>query len=209
MKCIDGVADFIRLCVLAGSLSKVLDAAVTRKLGLEHTKRMDDILAAVRKVSGTVVDLSALKRAGYGSDRSRIKQDQWREHPERLAMRIDIRESKAVTNARTYVASNPGIVPGSPTLSIVGATLSKFTSGVDRLTKDTVFRLRLEQGWVDCQHRIDVATVRHSTFHYLAWCYEERMRIERIHSKPEDRQKYAWVPKVVDLGQDDDRDDKL
>ena len=78
---IKGVADFLRLCVLAGSLSKVLDAAVTRKLELEHTKRMEDILSAVQRVSGTVVDISALQRTGAGSNRSRIRQDQWRESP--------------------------------------------------------------------------------------------------------------------------------
>jgi hypothetical protein len=35
MKNIKGVADFVRLRVLTGSLSKVLDAAVTLKLELE------------------------------------------------------------------------------------------------------------------------------------------------------------------------------
>ena len=82
---IKATADFLRLCVLAGSLSKVLDVAITRKLELEHTRRVEDVLTAIRKVSGTVVDLAALQRQGTGSNKDRVRQGQWRGSPEKLA----------------------------------------------------------------------------------------------------------------------------
>ncbi len=66
--------DFLRLCVQIGSLSRVLDTAISRKLEVEHTKRVEDVMYAVRKVSGNVVDLDALRRGPPGKGNDRVKQ---------------------------------------------------------------------------------------------------------------------------------------
>jgi post-segregation antitoxin (ccd killing protein) len=114
MKNIKGVADFVRLRVLAGSLSKVLDEAVTRKLELERAKRMNDILSAVKKVSDTVVDISALKRAGVGDDRSRIKQDQWRESPERIGDEDRHRRIQGTIKCKNICREQSGLCTRQP-----------------------------------------------------------------------------------------------
>ena len=202
-------SDFLRLCVQIGSLSRVLDAAISRKFEVEHTRRIEDVLRAAKMVSGNVIDLESLRRSHHGKGGDRVKGDTWRMTPETLGKKIDGRESSNIAKARKYVRNNPGLQPGTPTLSLVGHTMSRFTSTVDRLTKDTLHRMRLERAWNDSASRLDSPAVRYSSAHYLAWCYEEKMRMEKSKAKVEDRHKYAWVPVIEDLGNDDKRDGTL
>jgi hypothetical protein len=108
MKNIKGVADFVRLRVLAESLFKVIGAAGALKLGLEQAKEMNDVILAVKKVSDTVVDISAIIRAGAGDDRSWIRQGQWRKPPERIGDEDRHRRIQGTIKCKSTCREQPG-----------------------------------------------------------------------------------------------------
>ena len=167
---------WLQFCNIGSVFASTIHSSLSKGYSVESPTRLRQYIDTARKFVEDNFDLNVITtRQEDNRGRATYDRVKWMQSPFTRAINIDTKEVKHIHFNVTKLLENPNLTADSSSITRVGFALGQFTSVVDRIYRDTVFRIRLHKAWLDQHSRMDQDFIRFSVFHFLAHSIEKKI----------------------------------